>query len=163
MHFYRGTKTVFEIIADEEAGAAATLGGGGRYDGMIGELGGPELGGIGFAVGLSRLLLAMPDGGEEEPKPLLYIAPMGERAAEKAISVCEELRGCGFACETDLVGRSVKAQMKYADKSGFSYTAVIGDSELDSGRCVLRSMKDGQEITTEIDGIAAALRTLCVR
>lgn len=150
------TKTVFEIIADGESGTAATLGGGGRYDGMIGELGGPQLGGIGFALGLSRLVLAMKSEAAEE-KPVLYVAPMGERAARAAISVCEKLRSAGIRCETDLVGRSLKAQMKYADKSGFAYTAVIGDSELDEGKCVLRSMNGGGETGTTIDGIADAL------
>ncbi len=151
------TKTVFELIADDGSGAAAVLGGGGRYDGMIGELGGPELGGIGFAVGLSRLALAMPDGEAKEEKPALYVAPMGERAAEEAAVICEKLRSLGIACETDLVGRSLKAQMKYADKSGFGYTAVIGDSELDSGKCVLRSMADGCETETAISDIPDTL------
>ncbi|MBO4216403.1 MAG: ATP phosphoribosyltransferase regulatory subunit, partial [Clostridia bacterium] len=154
------TKTVFELIADGANGAAATLGGGGRYDGMIGELGGPELGGIGFAVGLSRLALAMPEGEAKDEKPLLYVAPMGGRAAGEATVICEKLRSAGLPCETDLVGRSLKAQMKYADKSGFAYTAVIGDSELDAGRCVLRSMSDGKETETAISEIAATLKKL---
>ena len=145
------TRTVFEFIADG-IGAQSTVCGGGRYDGLMKELGGPEMPGIGFAAGITRLILAMRESGVEVPgpeAPALYIAPMGDAAKVKAASLTAALRARGLTVDRDLVGRSLKAQMKYADKTGARRVLIIGDSELESGRAFLRSMADSSQ--TEVD------------
>ncbi|NLK38911.1 MAG: histidine--tRNA ligase [Clostridiales bacterium] len=149
------TRTVFEFIADG-IGAQSTVCGGGRYDGLIAELGGPQLAGIGFAMGITRLILAIKQAGikiPEEPKPLLYIASLGSAATQRALSIVEGLRGRGIYAECDLVGRSLKAQMKYADKIGAAYTLILGDNEIESGKAQLRSMSSSTQEEIPIDEI----------
>ncbi|MBR6918466.1 MAG: histidine--tRNA ligase, partial [Clostridia bacterium] len=136
------TKTVFEFIS-ESIGAQGTVCGGGRYDGLVKELGGPALPACGFGMGITRLLLALDESGVEIPSPAapkLYIASMGDAAQIKAQSIVSSLRRQGVYAECDAVGRSLKAQMKYADKIGAEYVLIIGDSELESGRANLRTM-----------------------
>lgn len=147
------TRTVFEFIA-EGIGAQSTICGGGRYDGLMEQLGGPSLPGIGFAMGISRLILAMQASGviiEDEGTPELYIAPMGEKATGKALVITENLRNKGIYAECDNTGRSLKAQMKYADKIGAKYTLIIGDSEIESGKAQLKCMSDSSQREVEID------------
>lgn len=158
-HIVRGldyyTRTVFEFIS-EGIGAQSTICGGGRYDGLFKELGGPDTPAVGFAMGISRLILAMEEAGvlsDDSEKPVLYIAPMGETAQIKALSVCAALRSAGVYAECDIVGRSLKAQMKYADKIGAQYTLIIGDSELESGKAQLRSMADSEQTEIAIDDV----------
>jgi len=149
------TRTVFEFIA-EGIGAQSTVCGGGRYDGLISELGGPKLPGIGFAMGITRLILAMKQSGVKIPAddmPKLYIASLGSAAAERALSIVESLRAKGIYAECDLMGRSLKAQMKYADKIGAEYTLILGDTELDSGKAQLRLMTDSTQREIFIDDI----------
>ncbi len=139
--------TVFEFIADG-IGAQSTVCGGGRYDSLVGSLGGPALAGIGFGMGLTRVLLAMQAAGVDsvEPKkPRLYVAALGESAQVKALGIVERLRREGVYAEGDLVGRSLKAQMKYANKIGAEYTLIVGDDELAKGCAVLRCMADGTQ------------------
>lgn len=147
------TRTVFEFIA-EGIGAQSTVCGGGRYDGLTEQLGGPRLPGIGFAMGITRLIMAMEAAGIAVPgkqPPRLYIAALGEAASRKALCVAEELRRSGLYVECDLIGRSLKAQMKYANKIGADYTLILGDNEIISGRAMLRSMKNStqEEIALE--------------
>ena len=156
------TRTVFEFIATG-IGAQSTVCGGGRYDGLIKELGGPALPGLGFGAGITRLLLAMEASGvpaAADPAPTLYVAPLGAAARVRAAAIVAGLRAKGVRCEADLVGRSLKAQMKYADKIGAAYTLIIGDSELEAGRAELRSMTDGTQSAVEItaDALAAAMK-----
>ena len=160
-HIVRGldyyTRTVFEFIS-EGIGAQSTICGGGRYDGLFSELGGPDTPAVGFAMGISRLILAMEESGiaaEEAEKPVLYIAPMGQTAQIKALAICAELRDRGVYAECDIVGRSLKAQMKYADKIGAEYTLIIGDSELESGRGQLRAMADSAQTEIDLDEVTA--------
>ncbi|MBQ4054886.1 MAG: histidine--tRNA ligase [Clostridia bacterium] len=156
------TRTVFEFIATG-IGAQSTILGGGRYDGLMKELGGPDMPGIGFAAGITRLLLAMEASGiekEKVPVPALYIAPMGENAKIKAAAIASALRARGLQIDHDLVGRSLKAQMKYADKTGARYTLILGDSEIESGKGQLRSMSDSSQTEidlNDIDALAASL------
>lgn len=145
-HIVRGldyyTKTVFEFIA-EGIGAQSTVCGGGRYDGLVKELGGPSLPACGFGMGITRLLLAMEQSGAKIPepeKPKLYIASMGEKAQIKAQEIVSNLRHKGIFAECDVVGRSLKAQMKYADKTGAEKVLIIGDAELESNLAQLRIM-----------------------
>lgn len=144
------TKTVFEFISDR-IGAQSTVLGGGRYDGLIEELGGQKTPALGFAMGLERLLMLMDAVGAPFPEENvcdIYIASAGEAAQMKALRLCQKLRQEGFIAECDCMDRSVKAQMKYAGKLQAKYSTVLGDSELDSGMCVVKNMSDGS--TAEI-------------
>jgi histidyl-tRNA synthetase len=151
LDYYTGV--VFEFIA-EGIGAQSTVCGGGRYDGLVESLGGPALSGIGFAMGLTRIVLAMQEAGLDkipENKPKLYIASLGERAVIKALEITERLRGEGKYVECDIVGRSLKSQMKYANKIGAEYTLIIGDSEIECGRAQLKNMQDGTQTEVMLD------------
>lgn len=150
------SRTVFEYQFTG-IGAQNALGGGGRYDGLIESVGGPSLPGIGFAMGINRLILAMEQTGAsypEQPKPTLYIAALGAPAMRRAAVLAQQLREQGVRAESDIVGRSLKAQMKYAGKSGFRYTLMIGDSELETGRAFLRNMEQSEQTEIEIDRVA---------
>ncbi|MBR2339737.1 MAG: histidine--tRNA ligase [Clostridia bacterium] len=147
------TRSVFEFVA-EGIGAQSTVCGGGRYDGLVEELGGPALSGIGFGMGITRVILAMEQLGLADisaPAPRLYIASLGEAAVEKAIAIVERLRRSGVYAECDIVGRSLKAQMKYANKLGADYTLIIGDSEVESGKAQLRDMKNSTQSEVSLD------------
>ena len=155
-HIVRGldyyTRTVFEFICPS-IGAQSTICGGGRYDGLIEEIGGPSLPGIGFAAGVTRLLSAMEANGvhtENEQRPAIYIAPMGEKAVTESVRLANALRGMGIRAETDLVGRSLKAQMKYADKKRARFTLILGENELACGKGVLKNMDTSGQTETDI-------------
>ena len=154
LDYYTGA--VFEFIA-EGIGAQSTVCGGGRYDGLVESLGGPKLSGIGFGMGITRLILALRELGLDNitPKtPDLYIATMGEAAAVRGLSITERLRARGKYVECDIVGRSLKAQMKYANKIGAQYTLIIGESEIESGKAQLRNMSDSTQIEVELDNFS---------
>lgn len=154
------TKTVFELISGD-IGAQSTVCGGGRYDGLVGQMGGPELPSLGFAMGLERLLMVMENTGVEFPepgKPDIYVGTMGEAAKVESTKICMALRREGFSALTDVAGRSVKAQMKYADKIGAAFSTVIGDDELANGKCVIKNMQTGEQKEVTIpDGIVSAI------
>ncbi len=151
LDYYTGA--VFEFIA-EGIGAQSTVCGGGRYDGLVESLGGPALSGIGFGMGITRIVLAMKEQGLDNvsgKRPELYIAALGSSAVIKAMEIAERLRRAGRYAECDIVGRSLKAQMKYANKIGAEYTLIIGDSEIECGKAQLRNMTDGSQREVEID------------
>ncbi len=151
LDYYTGA--VFEFIA-EGIGAQSTVCGGGRYDGLVESLGGPKLSGIGFGMGITRLILALRELGLDKQMPHspdLYIATMGEAAAIAGLAITERMRSLGKYVECDIVGRSLKAQMKYANKLGAAYTLIIGESELESGRAQLRNMSDSTQTEVELD------------
>lgn len=140
------TKTVFEFVS-ENIGAQGTVCGGGRYDGMIEQLGGPKLAGIGFAMGLERLLKVMEAAGAQYPQQTactIYVGSIGEEASIKAFELVNSLREEGFYAECDAVGRSVKAQMKYADKLGCRFSCILGDNELAVGKATVKNMINGE-------------------
>ena len=147
------TKTVFEFVTTS-IGAQGTICGGGRYDGLIEQLGGPATPALGFGMGLERLLLTLHNQEAEplaKPDPCyLYIVPMGEKAADKALRLTAELKREGISAQTDVMGRSLRAQMKFADKIGARFTMVIGDNELENGEAVLKNMKTGEKITMKL-------------
>ncbi len=156
------TRTVFEFVS-ETIGAQGTVIGGGRYDGLVQELGGAPTPALGFAMGLERLLMQMEASGAEFPEANrcdLYIASTGEAAQQKALELCTALRQEGFIAECDCMGRSVKAQMKYAGKLGARYSAVLGDNELQSGGCTVKNMDDGSEHTLSLDGFTDSIYRL---
>lgn len=148
------TRTVFEFITTD-IGAQGTVCGGGRYDGLIEQLGGQKTPALGFGMGLERLILTMEKQGcdfMEEKTCDLYIASMGEKASERAVAMAMELRDEGFFVEYDLVGRGIKPQMKYANKIGAKFVIVLGESELESGKAKLKNMQSGEETEIALDG-----------
>ena len=147
------TKTVFEFVTDC-IGAQGTVCGGGRYDGLIEELGGKHLPSLGFAMGLERILLVMDAQGIEIPQPepcSLYIATMGAGAKQKAFSLLRQVRECGLTAETDVVGRGLRAQMKYADKIGAKYSLVLGDNEIAGNKAKVKNMESGEQTELALD------------
>ncbi|MEG0803913.1 MAG: histidine--tRNA ligase, partial [Pygmaiobacter sp.] len=153
------TKTVFEFI-HTGAGAQGTVCGGGRYDGLIEELGGKPTPGIGFGMGLERLLMVMDSEGANIPAdsvPKLYICDMGGETKLLAQRLANDLRRAGLWAESDVMGRGLKPQMKYANKLGAQYTMVIGESELAANCGKLKRMADGVEIEVDYTQLAAAL------
>ena len=150
------TKTVFEIISGD-----FTVCGGGRYDGLVEELGGKSTPAVGFGLGIERLLLRLDETGVEIPKPdgvSLYIAPMGERAIKEAQKLAYSLRQAGISVDTDHLGRGLRASMKYADKLGASNTLVLGDNEIDTGIVKIKNMSSGEETEIALDKIADFFR-----
>ncbi len=162
-HIVRGldyyTRTVFEFIA-EGIGSQSTVCGGGRYDGLMEQLGGPKMAGIGFGMGITRLILAMKQDGVEIPAlavPELYIASMGPQAAVEAARIVTDLRASGVNAECDIMSRSLKAQMKYADKIAARFVLILGDAELNNGRAVIREMASSEQTEIALDAVAAYL------
>jgi len=154
------TKTVFEFVS-KNIGAQGTVCGGGRYDGLIKECGGTDTPGIGFAIGLERLLMVMAGQGIEIPNPDpvdVYIATIGEKAQKYAQKLVYRIRQEGFSAETDLMDRTVKAQMKYADKLGAVYSLVIGDNEVESNKAVLKNMLTGETKDISLDTLIERLK-----
>mgnify|MGYP001321868221 CR=1 FL=1 len=140
------TRTVFEFISTE-IGAQGTVCGGGRYDKLVEEMGGPAVPALGFGLGLERLLLLMEAQQIELPPEKgceIFIVSLGDSAGFKAAALTLELRSAGIGAQFDIMGRSVKAQMKYADKIGAAFTVVLGDDELGKGEAMLRDMNGGE-------------------
>lgn len=149
------TKTVFEFIS-ENVGTQGTICGGGRYDGLIKEFDGPDTPGIGFALGIERLLMEIESQGIEISRPdspIVYLANLGDDASLVSKSLCYRLRKIGITAESDLMGRSLKAQMKYAGKQNFKYVLVLGDDEIKSDKAKIRNMKDGTESVVTLSEI----------
>ena len=138
------SRTVFEFVSDA-AGAQGTVLGGGRYDGLLEQMDAKPTPAVGFAAGIERLLLVLEAEGAELPETAgvdCYLAGMDEPSRRKAFLLADELRRAGFACEVDLMDRSVKAQFKYADKTGARFVAVIGENELKEGAAEVKDMQN---------------------
>lgn len=153
------TRTVFEFVSGN-VGTQGTICGGGRYDGLVEVCGGQPAPGIGFGLGIERLLMEMESQGIQISEPSgmeLYVAAIGDRASGFAQQLVFKLRSQGVGAESDLMGRSLKAQMKYADKMGFSYIVVMGDNEIESGKAVLKNMKTGEQKDVSLDTIVDRL------
>ena len=142
------TKTAFEIVSSD-LGAQSTVCGGGRYDNLIEEVGGPATPGVGFGLGIERLLLVLEANGIEIPKPKacdVFIACIGDEAKFEGLKIAKDLRGRGFKTMMDVSERGLKAQFKYADRLSADYTIVIGSDEIQKGVVSLRDMnKSTQE------------------
>ncbi|MBQ5840593.1 MAG: histidine--tRNA ligase, partial [Clostridia bacterium] len=159
-HIVRGldyyTRTVFELVSED----GLVVAGGGRYDGLVEELGGFAQPGLGFAMGIERLLMVMEETGcrfPEAPTCDLYMVSMGDKAARRCFALTNALREGGVSAAFDVVGRSLKAQMKYADKIGARYTIVVGDNELETGVAQLKDMSTGATEEIELDNLYTAL------
>ena len=156
------TRTVFEFVS-ENIGAQGTVCGGGRYDGLIAQLGGTDTPGIGFAVGIERILLLLENTGvniENTNKVKVYFAPMGEKESEKAFELVNVLRDNGISADFDHMGRGIKAQFKYADKIGAEIVAVIGSNELEKGEVKVKKMSDGSETTVKFTDLCDFIKRL---
>ncbi len=151
------TRTAFEIQSDA-LGAQNALGGGGRYDGLVEEVGGAPTPGIGFALGIERAIMVMKQLGvvDSAEAPLdVYVCAVGAGAGPVALRVLQALRRAGLAAQTDTQGRSLKAQMKQADKSGARLTLLIGDDEVRTGSVTIRDMRTREQATVSMDECAA--------
>ena len=149
------TKTAFEFVTTS-IGAQGTVCGGGRYDHLIEELGGPPIPGVGFGLGIERLLMLMDACGAQFPADNsvdVFIAVMGERAKAFGLKLCRELRQSGVAAEMDTLARNIKGQCKYADRLNAKYTLVIGENELDKGVVSLKDMSMSQQREIKIEDI----------
>lgn len=147
------TKTVFEFVSGD-IGAQATVCGGGRYDGLIEELGGQSMPSLGFALGIERLLMLMDAQGIEIEKPNtcdIYFASMGDAALAKAFELTQLVRSASLFAECDVVGRGLRAQMKYADKIGAKFSLVIGDDEIANNKAKLKNMNSGEQVEVSLD------------
>lgn len=157
LDYYTGT--TFEFV-HELLGAQSGIGGGGRYDGLMEQLGGQSLSGIGFGLGVDRALLAAEAEGVIRPDAFvsdLFIIPLGEAAKVQALTLASSLRSKGKTVEIAFGDRALKGAMKGADKSGATYVIVIGDSEISSGTVELKEMKTGASTSVKIDSLFEAL------
>ena len=158
LDYYTGT--TFEFVHDL-LGAQSGIGGGGRYDGLMGEIGGQDITGIGFGIGLDRALLAVEAEGIVIPETFvsdLFIIPMGVAAKSAALKYAADLRAAGFKVELAFGDRALKTAMKIADKSGSRYSLVIGDEEMASGVVEVKEMSSGTANSVRLDSLASALR-----
>ncbi|MBO4471308.1 MAG: histidine--tRNA ligase [Clostridia bacterium] len=153
------TKTVFEIVTETPDGKL-TVCGGGRYDNLVEQIGDQSIPAVGFGMGLERVLMLLDSEGIEIPKPEWYevfVTYMGENQ-QKAFALVQQLRAEGIKADMDHVGRSLKAQFKYANKTGAPVTAVIGDDEAANGTVKLKKMSDGTEQVVKVEDAAQAVR-----
>ena len=155
------TKTVFEVWA-EGIGAQAAVCGGGRYDKLIEELGGPPTPGIGFGMGIERVILSLKEQGIPAPalpRPRVQISPLGEAARPVAIRLARDLRDAGIGVFLAFGGRSLKSQLRSADKTGVDFTLILGEQELAGGTVIARDMTTSGQTTLPIVGITGWLHS----
>ena len=158
LDYYTGT--TFEFVHDL-LGAQSGIGGGGRYDGLMGEIGGQDITGIGFGIGLDRALLAVEAENVSIPSDFvsdLFIIPMGQAAKSVALKCAADLRADGFKVELAFGDRALKTAMKMADKSGARFSLVIGEEEMASGVVEVKEMSSGSVNSVRLDSLASALK-----
>lgn len=147
------TKTVFEIIADNK-NSNSTICGGGRYDGLVEQLGHTPTPASGFALGIERLILTMEEQGIKFPDadvPDIFIGSMGDKASTFVQGLAFKLRENGVKCEIDHLSRSVKAQMKFANKIGAKNSVIVGENEMNENRAHIKNMADGTQTECSLD------------
>ncbi len=150
------TRTTFELVMGH-LGAQNTVAAGGRYDGLVQEIGGPATPGIGFALGVERAISLMDTAKLQPARPHLFIAALGAEAVAFVLPLINALRGAGVRVETDYTGASLKSQMKKADKSGAAYTLILGEQELQQRKGVLRNMQTKEQADLPLDHITEDL------
>ncbi|WP_099187787.1 histidine--tRNA ligase [Tepidibacter mesophilus] len=156
------TKTAFEIIS-QDIGAQSTVCGGGRYDGLVEQLEGPKTPGIGFAIGVERLLLTLENNNIEIPKEDgidIFVVTIGEKAEIESFKILKSLRENNISCDKDHVGKSVKAQFKYSDKINAKYTIVLGDDEIEKNLATLKNMQTSEQTEIKLSEIADVLKKM---
>ncbi|WIV10766.1 histidine--tRNA ligase [Proteiniborus sp. MB09-C3] len=155
------TKTAFEFIS-KEIGSQSTVCGGGRYDRLVEELGGPYTPAVGFGMGIERLLLTLENNGIEIPREKgldIFIVTIGEKADKEAFRLLNNLRKNKISADKDYLGRSIKAQFKYSDKLEAEYTIVIGDDEVEKGVVTLKSMHTGEQQEVKLSNLIDELKS----
>ncbi len=153
------TDTTFEFIS-QELGSQDAIGGGGRYDGLIEQLGGKPCPGVGFGSGIERILIVAEKNGftfGEPAKPLIYFIALDDRSAKKAYELIGELRSRNISCDTDFLNRSFKAQMREANRLGVKYVYIIGENEILNGAGQLKNMGDSSQTEVTFDKLADKL------
>ena len=157
LDYYR--RTTFEFVSTSLAAAHTAIGGGGRYDGLVAELGGPETPGIGFALGLDRTLLACDaEGVFPAPASRVEVFVVDITGGGAATAICADLRAAGVGADRAYEGRRMKAQMKAADRSGARLAVIIGDDEIAANTAVIRTMEGGSQQTVPRDELVASVR-----
>ena len=158
------TKTAFEFVSNK-IGAQGTVCGGGRYDHLVEEIGGPETPGVGFGLGIERLLLLMEANGKEIPKDPdcdVFIAVMGDKARSKGLGLLHELHRKNIIAEMDLMQRNIKGQLKYSSRINARYTVVIGDDEVERGVVQVKDMEKHEQREIGMEDAAEALYDLVI-
>jgi len=154
-------RTTFEIITDR-LGAQNAVGGGGRYNGLVRDLGGPDIPGIGFAIGMERLILLLQQEQTEEVRhPLIFVATLGEAARKPGFLLAQQLRQLGLETDIDYEVRSLKSQMRRADKLGVRHVIILGEEELAKGEIQVRDMMDKTQTVLPLSSAARALKEIC--
>jgi histidyl-tRNA synthetase len=154
------TRTAFEFVSPGLSPQQATLFGGGRYDGLAELLGGPHVPGVGFGMGLERVLMAIEQEGlppPEEPGLTVFVVGVGDAGRARTQELVRELRAAGVASESSFEDRPLKAQLKMADRAGAAYAAIVGDRELEAGTVTLRRLEDGRQDDVAADALVARL------
>jgi histidyl-tRNA synthetase len=152
------TRTTFELVMGH-MGAQNTVAAGGRYDGLVQELGGPATPGIGFALGVERAVSLMDTAALQPPRPHIFISALGEEAVTFVLPLIHTLRSSGIRVETDYTGASLKSQMKKADKSGAGHTLIVGEQELKSQTAVLRNMQTKDQVAVSLANLVEELKS----
>jgi len=154
------TRTTFEIQTSS-LGAQSAVAGGGRYDGLVSALGGPETPAIGFAIGFDRLVEILSQaGGSRDRGPDLFVAPLGEKSLEAALVHASALSSAGVSTEADFSGKSLKALMKRADRIGARFVMIIGESELEEGAAVVRNMQTKEQVKVLLEGLVDRVKEI---
>jgi histidyl-tRNA synthetase len=154
------TRTAFEFVSPGLSPQQATLFGGGRYDGLAEVLGGPHVPGVGFGMGLERVLMALEQEGLEAPEELrlsAFVVGVGDAGRARALELVRELRAAGVAADTSFEDRPLKAQLKMADRANAAYAAIVGERELEAGIVTLRRLQDGHQEDVVSDALATRL------
>jgi histidyl-tRNA synthetase len=153
------TRTTFEFVS-EGLGSQNAVGGGGRYDGLSEQLGGPPLPAIGFSLGVDRILLARGEAAEKFAVPgvSVYVVALGPTARSKALRLATELRRAGIGADLDLAGRGMKGQMKDAARSGARWAAIVGEKELAVGEVTLRDLESGEQERVPVAGVVGRVQ-----
>jgi histidyl-tRNA synthetase len=150
------TKTAFEVKTNA-LGAQNAIAGGGRYNGLVSSLGGPEVAGIGFGVGFERLIACLPEEGKNKFKTDLFIAALGAQAQKHAFGLTNELRRAGISAEMDYADKSLKSQLKRADKLNSSFALIFGDKEIDEKQTLFRNMQTKDQQSIPFDGLLESI------
>ncbi|SFS97133.1 histidine--tRNA ligase [Marininema halotolerans] len=157
------TQTAFEYILEGQGGHAGSLGGGGRYNGLVQEVGGPEMPGVGFGLGLERVMLAL--DSQEVKLPIAhgvdcYIVSLGDNAKKRSVLLLKELRQSGSTAERDYLDRKMKGQLKAADRAQARFVAILGENELEKNQIVVKEMATGEQTTIQLDKLATYIREI---
>ena len=154
------TKTAFEFVTNS-LGAQGTVCGGGRYDHLVEEVGGPPIPGVGFGLGIERLIMLMEANGAEFPEEEgldVFIAVMGDQAKAYGQKLCREFRQKGLSVQMDTLARNIKGQFKYADRLNAKYTVVIGDNEIAEGVVSLKNMAKSEQTQVKFEDLYDAIK-----